>query len=187
MLCAGLFLCSVCRPFFPPQSFPPCFQFVFIPLAVPVSFFILSFPPCIMRSVMSELSPWRGCWLFSYLPLSSRASRVAQTSTGPVCALILIGLCVRFYLRVHTCLQSVWDVQLSGSATGGECWSVSLWAPSLSPPSQDGRLSSRTSLSLTCFSFFPSVWLHRPGQRPTGTPFKFCFSILFRFQRLVGV
>ncbi len=46
-----------------------------------------------------------------------------------ICVHTFVCVCA----RVCASLACVWDVQLSGSATGGECWSVSLFAPSLPP------------------------------------------------------
>lgn len=46
-----------------------------------------------------------------------------------MCAPLSVFACM--YVRASP--TRVWDLQLSGSATGGECWSVSLFDPSLPP------------------------------------------------------
>lgn len=55
--------------------------------------------------------------------------RKVSASGSPLC--VHLCLCLRACVRASPAL--VWDVQLSGSATGGECWSVSLFDPSLPP------------------------------------------------------
>lgn len=58
--------------------------------------------------------------------------------------------------HLHLCLQPVWDVQLSGSATGGECWSVQpARPPSLPPHITTGRFSQASSPLMRPFYFPP--------------------------------
>lgn len=92
----------------------------------------------------------QGSRIFSYLPPSSRAHWAAQCSCVWMCVCVctfkphLSGFMSKASksggAHVHLCLQPVWDVQLSGSATGGECWSVSLLAPSLPPHMTTGEI-----------------------------------------------
>lgn len=80
----------------------------------------------------------------------------AQTSSVPVCVHAHVPfeyvygcVCALFvFVRAFVHLRAVfWDVQLSGSATGGKCWPVSFLAPQ--PPSSHHNIELLTDLILS--------------------------------------
>lgn len=95
---------------------------------------------------------------------SSRAHWAAQTSSVPVCVCmhtcvyactraiwvclwVCVCVCARFLSSCKHLRAVFWDVQLSGSATGGKCWPVSFLAPQ--PPSSHHNMEILTDLILS--------------------------------------
>lgn len=125
-------------------------QYCFYPIL------ILSVSPCILLSVMSALCVQRSGRIADYFLIYLQAAeriewlKPAQYLSAWMCVHARAnpiweeGLCIwEPFVCAHLCLclrvyvraspTRVWDLQLSGSATGGECWSVSLFDPSLPP------------------------------------------------------
>lgn len=96
-----------------------------------------------------------------YLQAAERIEQLKPAQCPCVCMhtchlSMFMGVCVCalfVFVRVFVHLRAVfWDVQLSGSATGGKCWPVSFLAPQ--PPSSHHNMELLTDLIL---SFSPAL------------------------------
>lgn len=145
---------------------------------------ILSVSPCILLSVMSVLRVQRSGrvadYFLIYLQAAERIERLksAQCSHAWMC---VHSMCKPLFERrasasgSHLCLclcagvraspAHAWDMQLSGSATGGECWSVSLFDPRFPLPH-----NNMDRFSYIVFLFPSSTLLSNPAL-PLVSPF----------------
>lgn len=157
---------------------------------------------------MSDLYVQRqGCWLFSYLPPSSRSHWAAQTSSVPVCVHAHVPFeyvygCVRFLSSCERlCIWGLCFGTCSSLAVPQE-GSVGLWA--FSPPSLPPRITiwsfSQTSSShlvsspssAPCTPLLLYPWWHlsweRSSRRTRGeTPKEFqAFGLQIKFITISG-
>lgn len=86
-----------------------------------------------------------------YLQAAERIEQLKPAQCPCVCMHTCVCVCVRalfVFVQAFVHLRAVfWDVQLSGSATGGKCWPVSFLAPQ--PPSSHHNMEILTDLILS--------------------------------------